>query len=209
MQVKVWNMKGEEVGAVELPGEVFGMKPSQYFLHELVTAYCNNRRRWTAHTKTRAEVSGGGRKPWKQKHTGRARAGSIRSPLWRKGGIAFGPRYVAPKFRRHTVSRRKSRMALAQALSARTEMNGLRVLQSLVLDGIKTRQIVAMLKQLRAGTKPLVVVDQQDPNLVIAGRNVAGLKVMLASHLNAYEVLRCDTLILTQAAVEKMRSRWN
>lgn len=205
--VPILNLKGEEIGKMKLPAEVFGARPSIEFLHEVVTAYRTNQRLWTAHTKTRSEVSGGGRKPWKQKHTGRARAGSNRSPLRRKGGIAFGPRYVGP--RRAEQPRRKGRLALAQALSARAAGGGLRVLDRLALDGAKTRQVAELLKALGAQRSSLLVVDQFDGNLAQAGRNIQEFRVMLASNLNAYAVLTCNKLIVTQAALEKIRSRWN
>ena len=207
MEISVLNIKGDEVGKVQLPAEVFGIQPSREFLHEVITGYLTNQRSWTAHTKTRAEVSGGGKKPWKQKHTGRARAGSNRSPLWRKGGITFGPRYVGS--RAVTISRRKSRQALAQALSVRASGGDIRVLQVLALDGAKTRQVADILKVLGAGNKSLLVVDQFDKNLAMASRNIPGLKVRLASNLNTYEVLACDKMVVTQAALEKIRSRWN
>lgn len=207
MQAKVLNLKGEEVGTVELPPEVFGAKPQASFLHEAVTKHLNNQRRWTAHTKTRSEVSGGGHKPWRQKHTGRARAGSIRSPLWRKGGVVFGPRSIGP--RRLETPRRKARLALAQALSARASQDGLRVVQGLALDGAKTRQMAGLLGALGAGRRALIVVDRAERNLGLAARNIPGLVVRLASDLNAYEVLRCDKVIVTQPALEKIRSRWN
>jgi len=207
-EAKVLNLKGEEVGAVDLPQEVFGAQPSPTFLHEVVTQHLDNRRSWTANTKTRSEVSGGGRKPWRQKHTGRARAGSIRSPLWRKGGVVFGPRYIPRDLKRLDMPRRKHRQALAQALSARAAGDGLRVIEALALDGAKTRQVAELLKALGAGNRSLLVIDQHDRNLAVASRNIAGLKVRLAEHLNAYEVLRCHKLILTKAALEKIRSHW-
>ncbi|MBI4386917.1 MAG: 50S ribosomal protein L4 [Elusimicrobia bacterium] len=209
MEIQVFNLQGEAVGKAELPAEVFGIKPSAHFLHEIVTQYLNNRRRWSAHTKTRSEVSGGGHKPWRQKHTGRARAGSIRSPLWRKGGIVFGPRTVELRFKRTEVPRKKSRIALAQALSVQAAAGKLKVVSALSFDGAKTGQVVTALRTLEAGRRVLVVVDQLDRNLVVAARNIPDVRILLASHLNAYEVLRCATLIVTQAALEKIRSRWN
>lgn len=209
MEAILWNQKGEQAGKVALPQELFGFKPSAQFLHEAVTRFLANQRRWQAHTKTRGEVSGGGHKPWKQKHTGRARAGSNRSPLWRKGGITFGPRRVDPADKRVGMPRRKARTALAQALSARAADGGLKLIDGLTFEGAKTKQVAELLTKLKADSRPLVVVDQHDRNLVAAGRNIPGFKVALASHLNAYEVLRCGTLVMTQAAMEKLRSRWN
>lgn len=209
MEAILWNLQGEQAGKVSLPKELFEVLASPQFLHEAVTRYLANQRRWTANTKTRSEVSGGGHKPWRQKHTGRARAGSIRSPLWRKGGITFGPRYVDPKLRRLDMPRRKARLALAQALSARAADGGLKVLDVLSVEGARTRQMAELLKRIGAEEKPLLVLDQHDRNLAIAGRNIPGLKVSLASNLNAYEVLRCGALVMMRAALEKLRSRWN
>lgn len=206
METSVLNVKGEEVGKVQLPANVFGRKPSPRFLHEAVTAHLANQRRGTAHTKTRAEVSGGGRKPWKQKHTGRARHGSIRSPLWRKGGVVFGPR--AHSFRQD-LPRQKSSIALAQALSARAVDGSLRVVEGLALDGSKTRQVAGILKALGAGGKALIVTEVHDENLRRAARNIPELKVKLVTDLNAYDVLWCRSLILTRGAVEKLAPRWN
>jgi len=207
VQAKVLNLKGEEVGTVELPADVFGAKPSRHFLHEAVTAYLNNERAWTAHTKTRAEVSGGGRKPWVQKHTGRARAGSIRSPLWRKGGTTFGPRFVDPALKRMALPRKKARLALVQALSARAADGGLKIIDSMPLEGAKTKPVAQALRRLGAEGKTLIVVDQRDANLAAASRNIAGCRVMLASHLNAREILAARGIVVTRAALEKIRPR--
>ena len=206
METKLLNLKGEEVGTVALPEKVFGLRPEPGFLHEITTVLQNNLRSGTAHTKTRAEVSGGGKKPWKQKGTGRARQGSIRSPIWRKGGVAWGPRT-----RDYTVAlpRRKSRLALAQALSARASDGSLRVVDQFALDGAKTRQVAEFLLALKADLRSLLVTDQRDANLARAARNIPGLKVALVSHLNAYEVLACRNLIFTRAALDKLAPKWN
>jgi large subunit ribosomal protein L4 len=209
MEATLWNRQGEETGKVNLPNELFGVRANVQFLHEIVTRYLANQRRWTANTKTRAEVSGGGHKPWKQKHTGRARAGSNRSPLWRKGGIAFGPRAIDPALKRVDMPRRKARLALTQALSVRAANGGLRIIEALSFENPKTRQMAELLKKLGVDKKPLLVIDHQDRNLKIAGRNIPGLRVALVSNLNAYEILRCGALVMTQTALEKLRSRSN
>ena len=206
MEAQLLNQKAEEIGKVELPEAVFGLKPSRQLLHEVTTAAQANRRLGTAHTKTRDEVSGGGRKPWKQKHTGRARHGSIRSPLWRKGGVVFGPR---PRSYRQDLPHIKKRLALAQALSARAQDGSLRVIESLALDGAKTKQVAQILKALKTEGRTLLVTDQYDENLVRASRNICAAKVMLAAHLDAYEVLACRGLIVTKAALEKIGARVN
>ncbi len=206
MEAKVLNMNGESVGTVKLPEKVFGVKPQSTFLHEVTTIHMVNQRRGTANTKTRGEVSGGGKKPWKQKGTGRARHGSTRSPIWRHGGVAWGPRTHSYRL---DLPRQKARLGLAQALSARAADGGLTVIESLALDGAKTKQVAALLKALKAGPKALIVIEAHDAGLARASKNVAGLRVTLASHLNAYEVLACRTLIMTKGAIEKLAPRWN
>lgn len=206
MEAKIINMKGAEVGSLKLPEKVFGVKPQPTLLHEVTTIHLCNQRQGDANTKTRAEVSGGGKKPWKQKGTGRARHGSNRSPIWRHGGVAWGPRTHSYRL---DIPRQKARLGLAQALSARAADGLLVVLESLALDGAKSREVVALLKTLKAGPRALIVIDQQDANLVRAARNVAGVKISLASHLNAYDVMACRTLIMTKGAIEKIAPRWN
>ena len=206
METQVFNLKGESVGKIALPDSVFAKKPSAELLHEAVTANLSNQRRGTAHTKTRSEVSGGGHKPWKQKHTGRARQGSNRSPIWRKGGVVFGPR---TRSWRLGFPRRKLLEALAQALSARALDGGLRILESVSLDGAKTKQVAGWLKALKAEGRALLVTENFDANLSRAARNVPDLKVTLVSHLNPYEVLACRHLLMTRRAVEKLAPRWN
>jgi large subunit ribosomal protein L4 len=207
MEAKVLNLKGAEVGSLKLPEKVFGVKPQPTLLHEVATAYLSNQREGSAHTKTRAEVSGGGKKPWKQKGTGRARHGSSRSPIWRHGGVAWGPRNTVNY--RQELPRAKWRLGLAHALSARAADGGLKVLESLALDGAKTKQVAALLKAVKAGKRALIVTEAHDANLVRASKNVEGLKVSLAAHLNAYDVLACRTLIMTKGAIEKLAPRWN
>ncbi len=206
METKLLNMKGEEVGKIDLPEKAFGVKPDPSFLHEVTTIFLTNQRSGTAHVKTRAEVSGGGAKPWKQKGTGRARAGSNRSPIWRKGGVAFGPRQHSYRL---GIPRAKCRKALAQALSARAADGSLRVVEKLALDGAKTRQVAEFLQALKADKRSLLVIEQSDPTLSRAARNIKGLSIMLASDLNAYRVLACRNIILTRGAIEKLAPRWN
>ena len=206
METELLDMKGKEVGKVELPEKAFGVKPEATFLHEVATIFSANQRKGCAHTKTRAEVSGGGAKPWRQKGTGRARAGSNRSPIWRKGGVAFGPRHHSYRLE---LPRAKARRALAQALSVRAADGSLRVVEKLGLDGAKTKQVAEFLIKLKADKKSLVVVEQVDETFARAARNIPGLRVTLASHLNAYEVLACRNLILTKGAIDKLAPKWN
>lgn len=207
MESKVLNLKGEEVGKLELPEKVFDVKVKPGVLHEATTIYQSNQRGGNAHTKTRSEVSGGGAKPWKQKGTGRARAGSSRSPIWRKGGVAFGPRNEVNWYR--DLPRRKGKNALAQALTVRARDESLRVVEDLKFDGAKTAQVVKFLEAIKAHKKSLIVIEQFDENIKRAAKNIPGLLIRLASDLNAYEVLACRNLIITKGAVEKLAPKWN
>lgn len=207
MEAKILDVSGKEVGQVALPETIFGHKPSRRFLHEYVTVYLANQRTYGAHTKSRSEVSGGGRKPWKQKHTGRARAGSTRSPLWRHGGITFGPRYAGKPHR--DMPRQKAKIALAQALAARFADGGIVFVDKLAVEAPKTKSVAAILKQLGCAGSVLIVLDQPDQALARASRNIPDVEIKLAADLNAYVVLRCRKLVVTQPALEKLGARWN
>ena len=207
MQAQLLNVKGAAVGQVELPDTVFGRRPSPEFLHEYVTVYLANQRRGTANTKTRAEVSGGGKKPWKQKSTGRARAGSLRSPLWRHGGVTFGPRagHVHLDF-----PRSKARLALAQAFSAKQEQGALVFVESLAVEEAKTKAVVALLESLKCGSRAgctLLVLDAPDAKLARASRNIPNVELALAGDVSAYGVLRARRLVVTRPALEKLQVR--
>lgn len=206
METSVLNVSGESVGKVALEDKIFGLKPRKEFLHEYTTIYLANQRARSAHVKTRAEVSGGGKKPWKQKHTGRARAGSIRSPLWRHGGVAFGPRGVKIHL---AMPQKKARLALAQALSAHAAAGDLIIVDKFVLEDAKTRSVVAILKKLECRGKTLIVLGEPDPKLSLASRNIPGVRVGLVEDLNAYIVLNCRKLVLARPALDKLASRWN
>ena len=207
MQAELINVKGEKIGKVELKDSIFGQKASPEFLHEFVTIYEANQRLGTAHTKTRSEVSGSGKKPWKQKHTGRARAGSIRSPLWRHGGVTFGPRYAGKPHRE--MPRAKARAALAQALAARHAEGGILFVDAISLEEAKTKAVAGILKQLGCKAPTILVVDSPDAKLTLASRNIPGVAIMLAGDLNAYAVLRSHRLVVTRPALEKLGTRWN
>ena len=206
MQAQLLNDKGEAVGTVELQEAIFAQKASKEFLHEYVTVYEANQRAGSANTKTKSEVSGSGKKPWKQKHTGRARAGMIRSPLWRHGGVTFGPR--AGKVRLE-IPRQKARLALAQALAARHASGGIVIVDQLSIEEPKTKAVARILKALGCGTRTILVLDQPDAKLALAARNIPGVEVRLAGDLNAYAVLRAKKLVLTRPALEKLGARWN
>ncbi len=201
MQAPLLNMKGESVGQVELQDTVVEIKPSKEFLHEYVTVYLANQRQRSASVKTRAEVSGGGKKPWKQKHTGRARAGSIRSPLWRHGGVIHGPK----NGRLHLgFPRQKSQRALAHAIASKYNEGKIIFVENIQLGDARTREMAALLKLLGCKQKTLVVLDQADQKVSIASRNLAGVTVTQPENLNAYGVLASGNMLLTKAAWQKL-----
>lgn len=206
MEASLLNVKGEEIGKVSLRDDVFGLKPRPQFLHEAVTAVLANRRAWSANTKTRDEVSGSGKKPWKQKGTGRARAGSTRSPLWRHGGVTFGPRAGRVRVE---LPRGKSRLALAQALSARFKDGRLVFVDDIPCEDGRTKTAVAALKSLGCASRTIVVLDRSNEMLTRAFRNIPDVAVILSGDLNVYSAMNCRKLIMTKAALEALLSRWN
>lgn len=200
-------MKGQDAGSVNLADNVFSLKANPNFLHEVVVAYLGNQRSGTADVKTRSEVSGTGKKPWKQKGTGRARHGSMRSPIWRHGGVAFGP---TPRSFRADLPAAKRKAALAQALSAKLAEGNLVIIDSLSIGEAKTKNLVNVLKDLKAGRKPLVVTaDYADENLFLAARNIDKLSLFSASDLHAYAVLNSGKVIMTKDAVAVIDGRFN
>ncbi len=199
METKLLNLKGQEVGKVALP-EMFSVKPDPYFIHEVMKYYMANKHRGTASTKTRSEVSGGGKKPWKQKGTGRARAGSTRSPIWRKGGVCFGPK---PRSFRQYLPIQKLRQALIEALSSRAADGAVLVIENLGLEAAKTSSLNALRKGL--GDKSvLFITDKMDKNFKTASKNVAEFGWCLAHNLNAYEAMRSSKLVFTSAALKAL-----
>lgn len=202
METKLLNIKGKEVGTASVPAS-FTVEPDQHFLHEIVRYYLANKHRGTACTKTRSEVSGGGRKPWKQKGTGRARQGSNRSPIWRKGGVVFGPR---PRSFRQYLPKQKLTAGLYQALSSRLSDGAVYVIENLDLAKAKTAELVSLRKALNAKTV-LFVSEKAEQNFVAASRNIPGFGICLAKNLNAYEALRNEKIVITAAALKEMESR--
>lgn len=205
LTIDVMNSKGEKTESLPLPADIFGEKPHSRLVHEVVTAYLANTRRGTHSTKTRGEVSGGGAKPWKQKHTGNARAGSSRSPLWRHGGIIFGPKphrgYLQP------VSQQKRQLALKAVLSDYLKQGRLKVIESFSVAEPKTKNVVALVKTLGFPKKSVLVVDTIDATLGRASRNVASFRVCVAKDLNSYSVLLADQLVFTKAGLEVLKKR--
>ncbi|MDO8804084.1 MAG: 50S ribosomal protein L4 [Elusimicrobiota bacterium] len=198
METKLLDLKGVEIGKFDLPEVIFSVKPDPYFLHEVMKYYLANKHRGTACTKTRSEISGGGKKPWKQKGTGRARAGSTRSPIWRKGGVVFGPK---PRSFRQYLPIQKLRQALIEALSARAADGAVLVMENLALEAPKTSSLNALHKGLNAKSV-LFVTDKMDKNFKIASRNRAEFGWCLANNLNAYEAMRSERLVFTTAALK-------
>lgn len=200
METKVLDIKGKEQGSINLPDNLFAVKPNPTFLHEVITAFLANQRSGTADVKTRAEVSGTGKKPWKQKGTGRARQGSLRAPQFRHGGVAFGP---TPHSFRQELPIAKRRAAVAQSLSAKFAEGNIVVLDSLTFKEAKTKAFADMLSVLAAGRKPLVLADL-DNTTRLASRNIAGLTQLAPKDTNAYAVLNSSKVILTKDAVDTL-----
>lgn len=201
-KVAVLNQDGAEVGEIELSDAVFGAPVNQSLMHQAVVRYQANQRQGTVSTKTRAEVAGGGRKPWRQKGLGRARHGSIRSPIWVGGGVTFGPK---PRDFGQKMPKKARRAALRSALSGKVASGEFIVLDSLSLEQPKTRQIVELLDKLNAaGKRALVVTEDTDRNVVLSSRNIPGVATARASDLNVYDVLVNEKVIATKDAVAKI-----
>lgn len=209
MIAKVMNWDGEEVGEIELLEQLFGAPINEALLHQVVVGYLANQRQGTAKAKSRSEVRGGGRKPWRQKGTGRARQGSIRSPLWRKGGVVFGPQ---PREYRVSMPKRLRRAALCAALSAKLRDGKIVIVDRFPeLERPQTKTLVAGLKRFQA-LNGLLVVSSEQPNLVLSVRNVEKAEAARAVDLNAWQVLRHERLLLSQDAVKRMEEvlhAWN
>ncbi len=204
--VKVFDMAGQEVGTVVLSEKLFGAEVNEAVLHAAVRAYLLNQRQGTQSTKTRSEVSGGGKKPWRQKGTGRARQGSTRSPQWTHGGVALGPK---PRLYRTDLNKKTKRVALFSALSDKVANGNLVVLDDCKVEGFKTRTVVGMLKALGLTEddrllKTLLVLPEADRNVIVSARNIPAASTTLYSTLNVYEILNAEKLVITRAAVEKL-----
>ncbi|MDQ5983937.1 MAG: 50S ribosomal protein L4 [Eubacteriales bacterium SKADARSKE-1] len=200
-QVQVVDMAGQKVGDIELSDAIFGVKPNKTLMHEMVVNYLANKRQGTQSALTRAEVSGGGRKPWRQKGTGRARQGSIRAPQWRHGGIVFAPK---PRDYSFTVNKKEKRLALKSAFSSKLLDNSIIVLDALNLDTYKTKDVANMLKAVGAGPKPLIVLPNVDGKAINSTRNIPGAKTAQVNNLNVYDILNCTNLILIKESVNKI-----
>ena len=196
--VKVYDTTGKAVGTMDLSDAVFGIEPHVPSMHLVVRSYLANQRLGTQSTKTRSEVRGGGKKPWRQKGSGRARHGSRRSPIWTGGGVALGPK---PRSYSFSVNKKVRRLAIKSALSSKVRDNEIKVLKALELSEIKTREIANILAALETGKKTLIVTKESDNVIYRSARNIEGVKVSYAGSLNTYEVLDCDTMLITKDAI--------
>ena len=204
--VKVYDMAGQVTGEIALSEELFGAEVNQSVLHSVVRAYLMNQRQGTQSTKTRSEVSGGGKKPWKQKGTGRARQGSTRAPQWTHGGIALGPK---PRTFKVSVNKKVKRIALCSALSAKLADQEIVVVDGLKATEYKTRPMVEMLRALDAEKKPLVVLAGMDPILIKSFANIPGAATCQANNLNVYQILNHRKLVISKESVEVMEEVYN
>ena len=198
--VSVYNMEGKEVGTMELRDAVFGVEVNEHLVHMAVVQQLANKRQGTQKAKTRAEVSGGGRKPWRQKGTGHARQGSTRSPQWTGGGVVFAP---VPRDYSFKMNRKEKRAALKSALTSKVQDSRLIVVDELKFDEIKTKNFVNVMNNLKVG-KGLVVIAENDANVVMSARNAADVDTTLVSTINVYDIMKAKTVVLTKDAVAKI-----
>ena len=200
-KVDVYNIKGEVVGSTELSDKVFGVEVNKDALHIVVLNQLANKRQGTQSTKTKSEVRGGGRKPWRQKGTGRARHGSIRSAQWVKGGIALGPK---PRSYSYTLPKKLKRIAMKSALTSKVIDNEIIVLDELNLDAIKTKQMVNVLNNLKVDSSALIVLSDKNENVTKSARNIPGVKTAFVNTINVYDILKHEKFIITKDAVSKV-----
>ena len=200
-KVNVLDMAGKVVGDINLSDAVFGIEPNQYVIHAAVVNYLANQRQGTQSTLTRSEVRGGGRKPWKQKGTGHARQGSIRAPQWTHGGIALGPK---PRDYSYSLNKKVKRLAIKSVLSDKVNNQNLIVLDSLVVEEIKTKTVVNMLNALGADKKAIIVMPEVNNNIIKSANNIPGVKTALTNTINVYDLINADKIIITKDAVAKL-----
>ena len=198
--VSVYNIEGKEVGSIELNDAVFGVEVNEHLVHMAVVNQLANNRQGTQSAKTRSEVSGGGRKPWRQKGTGHARQGSTRAPQWTGGGIVFAPK---PRDYSFKMNKKEKRIALLSALSSKVADNKIVVLDAFNLDEVKTKKFAEVMSNLKVD-KALVVIEGENKIVVLSGRNIPTVKVSATNEINTYDVLKYETLVVTKAAVEKL-----
>ena len=200
-KVDVYDIKGKKVSDVELAETIFGIEPNEAIVHSVLVNYLANQRQGTQSTKTRAEVRGGGRKPWRQKGTGRARQGSIRAPQWVKGGIALGPK---PRSYKYTVNKKERRLAIKSLLSSKVLEKELTVVDKLELAEIKTKTMVKALADLKVEGKTLIVLPENNKNVLMSARNIEGVKTITLNNINVFDLLKYNNLVLPLETVKKL-----
>ncbi|EQK46500.1 MULTISPECIES: 50S ribosomal protein L4 [Paraclostridium] len=200
-KLNILNVNGQNVGEIELAEAIFGVEVNEHVLYEVVKNQLANKRQGTQSAKTRAEVRGGGRKPWKQKGTGRARQGSIRAVQWVGGGVAFAPK---PRDYSYTLPKKVRRLAIKSALSSKVQNNEIIVLDALNMEAPKTKEFVQILKNINASKKALVVTAEKNENVVKSARNIEGVQAATVNTINVYDILKYDTFVITTDAVKKV-----
>ena len=200
-KIDVYDINGKKVKELELNEAVFGIEPNEAVVHSVLVNFLANQRQGTQSTKTRSEVSGGGRKPWRQKGTGRARQGSIRAPQWIKGGIALGPK---PRSYKYTVNKKERQLAVKSVLSSKVLENELVVVDSLQLNDIKTKEMVKALSNLKVEGKALIMLPEKNEKVQKSARNIEGVKTTLVETINVYDLLKYNKLVVTEDAVKKL-----
>ncbi|MCI9277432.1 50S ribosomal protein L4 [bacterium D16-50] len=200
--VSVYNMEGKEVGTIELDDAVFGVEVNEHLVHMAVVQHLANKRQGTQKAKTRSEVSGGGRKPWKQKGTGHARQGSTRAPQWKGGGVVFAP---VPRDYSFKINKKEKRAALKSALTSKVQSNNLIVLDELKLDEIKTKSFLAVMNNLKVQKGLVVMAGDNNGNVILSARNVPDIDTARADMINVYDIMKAKTLVLTKDAVTKIQ----
>ena len=200
-KIDVYDIQGKKVSDVELKDEIFGIEPNEAVVHSVLVNFLANQRQGTQNTKTRAEVRGGGRKPWRQKGTGRARQGSIRAPQWIKGGIALGPK---PRSYKYRVNKKEKRLAIKSCLSSKVLENELVVVDSLPLKEIKTKEMVNALNNLKVEGKTLILLPEKNETVQKSARNIEGVKTTLVNTINVYDLLKYKNLVITLDTVKKL-----
>ena len=200
-KVPVLDMAGKEVSKIDLSDAVFGIEPNKAVMHDMVKNYLANQRQGTQSALTRAEVSGGGKKPWRQKGTGHARQGSTRAPQWTHGGIVFAPK---PRSYRYTLNKKVRRLAMKSALSSKVSDNELVVLDKIAMDEYKTKTIAAMLKAVGSEKKALIVLPEKNEKVIASAANIPGVKTALVNTLNVYDILNADKFIVLQDAIAQI-----
>ncbi|SCG84102.1 50S ribosomal protein L4 [Proteiniborus sp. DW1] len=200
-KVALYNVSGQQIGDIELSDAVFGVEVNQHVLYEAVKNQLANKRQGTQSAKTRAEVRGGGRKPWRQKGTGRARQGSIRAPQWIGGGVVFAPK---PRDYSYAIPKKVKRLAMKSALSSKVENKEIIVLDELNLTQPKTKDMVNILKNINSSKKALIVMAEKNENVIKSARNIPGVQTSLTNTLNVYDILKYDSFIITKDAVKKV-----